>query len=162
MENTKQNSTTKFARWKGGDYDDFLYSKDTNFDLDIYLITTPIVGKKYNLTAEIVKPLGEKMTEEDITDGFIRALAEEMTDDDFEEYSAEHFFEALPPEFYSPENCEAVLEEMRKKRSDEPEIAERQEVATRQFMEYAHKVNPDEILLGDQSVHTANRSYLGM
>lgn len=136
MEAQKSN---KILRRKGGDYDDFIYSKE---DKSIYFFGSPVI-KGYSLTAVVVKDIGEKVTDEDITNGFVVAMVEELTS--FEYAPSKHLFETLPLEFYTPETYKEICTQVSDYMVEHPYEKEPVEERFKLFKEYAYSVNPEEI-----------------
>ena len=141
-------SKNNFCPWTNDsipDYDKFLHSKHTNFDYDEHFYVSPTIHG-CNLTTEITKSKGEKVTEKDLNAAFANSLCVVMADFDVDEEDAQNYFLVLPPEFYTKETHDLVCETMAKFKDAAPKF-ERPNLERNLhcFQVFANKLNPEEI-----------------
>ncbi len=176
----------EYKVWSTGIYKGTLYCMDIDENQIIYSFypgfTLSNNGNGLNIQSDkvVVIPTvkagkNQVITDDDISKSYAQALAKKICMDTKENKSTYlQAFLSFPDKFYSKENCYAVVQEVFNNTSDEdleksefsddknPDtntVLGREELACRQFMEYAHKVNP-KIELETKVVHTPGKTYL--
>lgn len=135
----------------GGMYDGFLFDRAKYEGEDFYR-TTFYSGVTIDGTVDdgmlaalvVTKNLTDQISDQQITDAFIESLYSKMSTSVF--YGNEDYIQSfltLPKKFFTPENCEAIVEPLVKEfLYASPEQVDRSDKACKQLSDYANYVNP--------------------